>query len=244
MAASVPVESVSGKYYPLLSQNITQGYRVANNRYQTGYHTGIDYAAGIGAPVFAAQGGTVTEVKNTGGIGYGRQILIQDTDGIYELYGHLSNTGSLKPGNIVETGTQIAQSGNSGNSTGPHLHFEVRANKNYGSDIDPLGWLNMPTRATTAGGTVVPTGFNNPNIKPADIQAPGKNSGQSNPLFTNPFNGISGFINIISDGQFWIRVLEIALGILLAMFGLAIFTKGSFIPGAGQTLAAVKSLKK
>jgi murein DD-endopeptidase MepM/ murein hydrolase activator NlpD len=236
------VQSAVGKDYPVTDyQNITQGYRVANNRYQAGYHTGIDFGVGVGTPVYAAQGGVVTKVANTGKVGYGRQVLIADEDGTYTLYGHLSAIG-VHEGDQLQTGTQIAQSGNTGNSTGAHLHFEVRSGSNYGSDIDPLRWLSMPTSATTHAGTVQTAGYN---VQPLGTSTGTTGTGSLNPLNIIPgYSGLNTFFQIVTDGQFWIRVLEIAFGILLTMFGVAIFTKGSFIPGAGQTLKALKTIKK
>jgi len=237
MSTTVPVQSATGKDFPLSEQNITQGYRVANKRYKTGYHTGVDYAATIGTPVFAAEGGTVEQVLNTGRVGYGKQILIHDSDGTYELYGHLSTAGSLKAGDVVETGTQIALSGNTGNSTGPHLHFEVRNGINYGTDIDPIGWLNMPAKATTPGGTVTPTGFNKPNAQGPTIQP---TLSWWNPGNLIPgYEGITTFFQIITDGQFWIRVFEIAGGILFIMFAIWTFVSGSINP-----IDAVSAIKK
>lgn len=249
MGATVPVQSATGRDYPVVDyQNITQGYRVANARYKIGYHTGIDLGVPIGTAVFASEGGTVEQVANTGKVGYGRQILIRDFDGTYELYGHLSNTGSLKQGDQVATGTQIAQSGNTGNSTGPHLHFEVRSSSNYGSDIDPLRWLGMTTNATTHAGTVTPTGFNNPNTgNPSDyVHPPGfpkYDEGTNPPSSLIPgLSGINTLFNIISDGQFWIRVLEIALGSFLILFGVGSLL-GKQVLSGGDIASLVKSVK-
>jgi hypothetical protein len=260
MGATVPVQSATGRDYPVVDyQNITQGYHVANARYKIGYHTGVDLGVPVGTAVFAAEGGTVEQVANTGRVGYGQQILIKDFDGTYELYGHLSSTGSLKQGDQVATGTQIAQSGNTGNSTGPHLHFEVRSSSNYGSDIDPLRWLGMATNATTHAGTVTPTGFTNPNtgkpqVQPAGwwdfILPPGIGTPFLNPNGTpDGFSGlipggkaVSTFLQIITDGQFWIRVLEIALGSFLILFGVGSLLGKQVLSGA-DIAALVKSVK-
>lgn len=237
MPTSVPIQSATGRDYPIADyQNITQGYHIANNRYAAGYHTGIDFGVPTGTPVYAAEGGTVIQAQDTGKVGYGKQVLIKDWDGTYELYGHLSAVG-VRQGDQLETGTQIAQSGNTGNSTGAHLHFEVRSSDKYGTDIDPLRWLGLSTSATTHAGTVKTAGYN-PN---------GVTQAQPATILLNPattLKGVGDFFSILTNGAFWVRVLEIAFGILLTMFGIAIFTKGSFIPGAGQTLSAIKSIKK
>jgi murein DD-endopeptidase MepM/ murein hydrolase activator NlpD len=245
MGATVPVQSATGRDYPIVDyQNITQAYHVANARYKIGYHTGVDYGVPIGTPIFASEGGTVEQVANTGRVGYGRQILIRDFDGTYELYGHLSSTGNLKQGDQVATGTQIAQSGNTGNSTGPHLHFEVRSSSNYGTDIDPLRWLGMTTNATTHAGTVTPTGFNNPNtatVKPALVIGNPVNPGQTFDT-GSVFSGFNTFLEIITDGQFWIRVLEIALGSFLILFGVGSLLGKQVLSGA-DIASLVKSVK-
>lgn len=66
--------------------------------------------------------------------------MIRHADGKYSQYGHLSAL-SVKAGQRVVAGQRIARSGSTGNSTGPHLHFEVRTGPGFGSDIDPLAYL-------------------------------------------------------------------------------------------------------
>jgi murein DD-endopeptidase MepM/ murein hydrolase activator NlpD len=87
------------------------------------YHHAIDIAAWIGNPVKAADGGTVIEAgwNNTG---FGNMILIDHGNGFVTRYGHLSKI-SVRVGSVVKQGQQIGLMGNTGNSTGPHLHFEV-----------------------------------------------------------------------------------------------------------------------
>jgi murein DD-endopeptidase MepM/ murein hydrolase activator NlpD len=227
------VQSATGKDYPLLTQTITQPYHVPNSRYAAGYHTGVDYAAAVGSPVFSATSGVVKQVLDTGRTGYGKQVVVKDDDGTYTLYGHLAAIGVHK-GDQLGAGTQIAQSGNTGNSTGAHLHFEVRSENKYGSDIDPVRWLTMPTTATTHAGTVQAAGYH---AQQTDtIQAPGPNQGNGSSGIFDFGTGFSDFIAIITDGQFWIRVLEIAFGILLLMFGTYIFINGSANPIAAAAL--------
>ncbi|URN12167.1 M23 family metallopeptidase [Streptomyces radiopugnans] len=71
---------------------------------------------------------------------YGNQVVIRHSDGRYSQYGHLSSL-SVSAGQTVNTGQQIGAVGSTGNSTGPHLHFEIRTAPGYGSDIDPLAYL-------------------------------------------------------------------------------------------------------
>ncbi|MFJ8883136.1 M23 family metallopeptidase [Streptomyces sp. NPDC102402] len=98
-------------------------------------HTGIDFPVSYGTPVMAATDGTVRTQWNSA---YGNMAIVTAADGTETWYCHLSTTkirsGSVKAGDV------IAYSGNSGNSTGPHLHFEVRPGG--GSAIDPMPWLS------------------------------------------------------------------------------------------------------
>ncbi|MFJ6794839.1 M23 family metallopeptidase [Streptomyces sp. NPDC091268] len=97
-------------------------------------HTGIDFPVSYGTPVMAATDGTVRTQYNSA---YGNMAIVTAADGTETWYCHLSST-KIRSGK-VKAGDVIAYSGNSGNSTGPHLHFEVRPGG--GSAIDPLPWL-------------------------------------------------------------------------------------------------------
>ncbi|MFG2759213.1 M23 family metallopeptidase [Streptomyces wuyuanensis] len=97
-------------------------------------HTGIDFPVSYGTPVMAATDGTVRTQWNSA---YGNMAIVTAADGTETWYCHLSST-KIRSGK-VKAGEVIAYSGNSGNSTGPHLHFEVRPGG--GSAIDPLLWL-------------------------------------------------------------------------------------------------------
>ncbi|WP_327168647.1 M23 family metallopeptidase [Streptomyces subrutilus] len=97
-------------------------------------HTGIDFPVSYGTPVMAATDGTVRTQFNSA---YGNMAIVTSPDGTETWYCHLSST-KLRGGK-VKAGEVIAYSGDSGNSTGPHLHFEVRPGG--GAAIDPLPWL-------------------------------------------------------------------------------------------------------
>ncbi|WP_399096864.1 peptidoglycan DD-metalloendopeptidase family protein [Streptomyces sp. BBFR2] len=97
-------------------------------------HTGIDFPVQYGTPVMAATDGTVRTQWNSA---YGNMAIVTAPDGTETWYCHLSST-KIRSGS-VKAGDQIAYSGSSGNSTGPHLHFEVRPGG--GSPINPLPWL-------------------------------------------------------------------------------------------------------
>ncbi|WP_330240358.1 M23 family metallopeptidase [Streptomyces sp. NBC_00525] len=97
-------------------------------------HTGIDFPVQYGTPVMAATDGTVRTQYNSA---YGNMAIVTMADGTETWYCHLSST-RIRSGH-VKAGDVIAYSGNSGNSTGPHMHFEVRPGG--GAAIDPLPWL-------------------------------------------------------------------------------------------------------
>jgi murein DD-endopeptidase MepM/ murein hydrolase activator NlpD len=98
-------------------------------------HTGIDFPVSYGTTVMAATDGTVRTQWNSA---YGNMMIVTAKDGTETWYCHLSSY-RVASGTTVKAGEPIAYSGNSGNSTGPHLHFEVRPGG--GSSIDPLSWL-------------------------------------------------------------------------------------------------------
>ncbi|MET8572496.1 M23 family metallopeptidase [Streptomyces sp. NPDC004783] len=106
-------------------------------------HSGQDFAVPIGTDVVATHGGTVVKAGGNGagdGPAYGNAIVIKHGNGTYSQYAHLSKI-NVKIGQVVKTGQSIAKSGNTGNSSGPHLHFEIRTTPNYGSAVDPVAFL-------------------------------------------------------------------------------------------------------
>ncbi|RSS54310.1 M23 family metallopeptidase [Streptomyces sp. WAC01280] len=106
-------------------------------------HSGQDFAVPTGTPVKAAGTGTVVKAgPNGGGDGpaYGNAIVVKHANGTYSQYAHLSKI-KVNVGQKVAAGQQIALSGNTGNSSGPHLHFEIRTTPNYGSAVNPAAFL-------------------------------------------------------------------------------------------------------
>lgn len=111
------------------------GPRVHPVRGTRDFHTGLDFAAAAGTPVRAATNGVVGYAGPGGG--YGNLVKITHADGVETWYAHLASY-SVRPGQQVAAGEQIGTVGSTGNSTGPHLHFEVRVD---GEPRDPEPWL-------------------------------------------------------------------------------------------------------
>ncbi|WP_405889956.1 M23 family metallopeptidase [Streptomyces sp. NBC_00133] len=125
------VAPVSGSY-------ISTGYKAGGAIWSSGSHTGIDFHAASGTTVHAVGSGTVVEAGWAGA--YGNNVVIKMKDGSYTQYGHLSSI-SVSVGQSVTPGERIGLSGATGNTTGPHLHFEARTSPEYGSDINPVAYL-------------------------------------------------------------------------------------------------------
>lgn len=111
------------------------GYRVHPIFGSRRLHTGQDFGVPAGTPILAADSGVVIEAGWMGG--YGKAVMIDHGKGIVTLYAHTS-AFYVRPGQKVMKGQQIAAVGSTGNSTGPHLHLEVRQN---GTPVNPLGWF-------------------------------------------------------------------------------------------------------
>lgn len=137
-ASSVP--KTSGSYYwPCQSSTyITSkfGYRVHPIFGTTKYHYGVDVAANSGSTVSAIASGTVSIAEYSSSYGY--YVVIYHNDGTTSLYAHLSSM-AVSAGDSVSQGQTIGYVGSTGNSTGPHLHFEIRIN---GSCVDPLPYFS------------------------------------------------------------------------------------------------------
>jgi murein DD-endopeptidase MepM/ murein hydrolase activator NlpD len=117
--------------------------RPAEGTFTSGYggrwgtmHMGIDIANSIGTPIRAAEDGVVIESGPASG--FGLWVRIKGEDGYTTVYGHI-NRSLVEEGEKVKAGDEIAEMGNRGNSTGPHLHFEVWTPS--GEKINPLPWL-------------------------------------------------------------------------------------------------------
>ncbi|MZE80542.1 peptidoglycan DD-metalloendopeptidase family protein, partial [Streptomyces sp. SID5475] len=126
------------QWAPPVGAPVSTPYGARGRWWSSGRHTGVDYAVPAGTPVRAAAAGVVVSAGWSGA--YGREVVIRHANGLYTQYAHLAST-AVHRGRHVRVGELIAHSGSSGNTTGPHLHFEVRTSPSYGSDTDPLGPL-------------------------------------------------------------------------------------------------------
>lgn len=176
VVSAQPMEWGPGGIMPVdgpVSSSWTGGRRA------TGGHGGVDFSVPIGTPVRAPANGVVENVNNLGNRSYGLYVTIRHPDGSLSYYAHLSGA-NVRPGQTVTAGTVIGASGSSGNSSGPHLHFEVRPGAGQqaspGGTIDPMAWLNtqpgsgsVPSTPYSGGAlnynqlksTAMQAGFNN-----------------------------------------------------------------------------------
>lgn len=122
---------------PVRTYVLSAGFGSTGERWAA-RHTGQDFAVPIGTPVRAVGAGRVVHV--TCGGPFGIEIVIEHPGGHRTQYAHLAAV-TVGQGERVSTGQWIGQSGTSGNSTGPHLHFEVRVTPEPGSAVDPVPWL-------------------------------------------------------------------------------------------------------
>ncbi|MFJ4870164.1 peptidoglycan DD-metalloendopeptidase family protein [Streptomyces sp. NPDC088757] len=132
--------SSTGWVSPVALAGFSTPYHASGSMWSSGYHTGVDFIASSGTTVRAVGAGTVVSAGWSGS--YGNEVVIKHEDGNYSQYAHLSSL-SVSAGQSVSGGQQIGLSGSTGNSTGPHLHFEIRTTPSYGSDIDPLAYLRQ-----------------------------------------------------------------------------------------------------
>jgi murein DD-endopeptidase MepM/ murein hydrolase activator NlpD len=119
------------------------GYRTPSCKNCSSYHAGVDFVPGRGEPVMAAMKGTVHTVEHSGG--YGVHVIIEHdlhSQVWHTVYAHLQKNSvpsNIKPGTAVDIGDIIGRVGNTGTSTGPHLHFEIRVD---GIKVNPMPVLN------------------------------------------------------------------------------------------------------
>ena len=132
---------------PIAGKTPSTKYKQVGRWWSKGYHTGVDYAVPVGTDVLAVADGVIENAN--WGRSYGTQ-LVQKLDGGWFIYAHLSKT-LVKPGDKVSEGQVIAKSGNTGNSTGPHLHAELRSKSHWssGTDLDPAALIGAKKVSVT-----------------------------------------------------------------------------------------------
>lgn len=201
-AVSGPVPETSRVVFPMPEGTwvMTSPYGMREHPITGEYtmHTGTDFAGPDGTPLLAAADGVVTVAEFTGG--YGGLVVIEHTvDGktVATAYAHSWETGiHVNVGDRVTAGRHIADVGSSGQSTGPHLHFEVRLGGTNGEYTDPAVWLNqhnasdLPTPDDTGSGNCA-TG--------TDPDAPNPVDGDPDQLVDDP----------TTDGQITRRMLNV-----------------------------------
>jgi len=120
---------------PIKNGKITTPFGKIGKHWSSGKHTGVDFAVPVGTPVLAVADGKIENAN--WGKSYGKQV-IEKVQGGWVIYAHL-NAVRVKPGQLVKRGQIIGESGSTGNSTGPHLHFELRDKIRWtgGKALDP-----------------------------------------------------------------------------------------------------------
>jgi murein DD-endopeptidase MepM/ murein hydrolase activator NlpD len=166
------------------------------------YYGGIDWGCPQGTPVRASADGLVKKVARSG-IGYGRAVYLLHADGFTTIYAHLSEINVVS-GQNVKAGDLIGLSGNTGNSTGPHLHFELRDERGY--PVDPAPYLgaetDIPETPTSGALWAIVT----VNLRNAPIIKPDTKVGQ---LKTGQTIESAGEI-IEADGRRWYKCIVYA----------------------------------
>ena len=123
-----------------VNKNSPYGYRTDPITRRRKFHHGIDVALPVGTPLTAGADGTIVH-KGSGASG-GNTLIIMHAHDVYAVYYHLQKPSHLPKGAKVQRGDQVALSGNTGRSTGPHLHFEVRKSRRWGDTVDPMPFFS------------------------------------------------------------------------------------------------------
>lgn len=131
---TVPIGS-GGAVRPVSGGSLSARFGQRGSHWASGYHTGLDFVVPTGTAAHAVTSGVIMSTGNAGA--YGNRVILQAADGTQFYYAHLSRI-SVSRGTRVLAGHQIGLTGETGNTTGPHLHFEVRR---AGVPTDPAKWL-------------------------------------------------------------------------------------------------------
>lgn len=126
--------------HPVAGARLSQPFRNPSSGYTLGYHTGVDFSASSGTPVKAPTAAVV--VASDTSSAYGVNVQLRHADGKHTLYAHLSSK-AVSVGQRVDAGDVIGRVGSTGNSSGPHLHMELRLQPRFaaGNFLDPAKWL-------------------------------------------------------------------------------------------------------
>lgn len=214
-----PEKKAKGFIWPVNSKRITQRL--------TGSHHGVDVGVPIGTRLVAPEGGTVT-AAGTSSSGYGKYVQIKTSSGETVILGHLSQV-QVKPGQKVQAGQQVGLSGNTGNSTGPHVHIEVRSGSGY---LDPLE-LATGSYQVTKGATTTPATKSIKAEKAGTEPANGGTTlaGKAGEAIQTVFAGVSPDIQIN-----WGNIAAGVIGVALITIGVAGLVMGETVKAALQPI--------
>lgn len=135
--STTPTSISSG--WPVANPVIGTKYGVSGKYWSSGYHTGVDFKASVGTPVYSIADGQVFDTGYSSA--YGNYVEIYHGNNVYSFYAHASSV-KVKEGQNVTKGQQIMLSGATGNVTGPHLHFEIRTpGYKYANCVNPMSYL-------------------------------------------------------------------------------------------------------
>ena len=214
--------------YPIPGLPVTTPYGVAGNRWKAGHHQGVDFPTPVGTPYAAVADGVVIATGNAWGANLGQnQVVIDhviDGQDYYTVYAH-GNSETVDVGDTVRAGQIIGTTGAQGNVTGPHLHIEAHTSPEWDTttDVNPQPLLdynetmssNQQPAPGRSGHAIHTAGYTLPTYsnQTGTVQA------QNILGISNPLAGTERLLRIVTDGQFWVRVLEIALGSFLIIYG-------------------------
>jgi len=132
------------------------------------FHHGIDIAMPVGTPLTAGADGEIVHKGNNGSGGV--TLIIRHANNMHTVYYHLQKPSHLRIGERVSQGQVCAYSGNTGASTGPHLHFELRRSRKWGDTIDPVPHIVKPQTVADIVETQLPEPTPEPPARPAPVQ--------------------------------------------------------------------------
>lgn len=212
--------------WPASCKIITQRYGNKSSRYVGGYHTGVDIGCKAGSPIYAAHDGKVVVAGWKGA--YGNTVELAANDSFYTSYHHMSRIAA-RVGQNVSAGSVIGYIGSTGQSTGPHLHFEVRKG---GKAVDPMPYLNGA--AIPSGGGIVQAGITDDILGVSQAVA-----------VYDTLKATAGVFEWLTDTKNWYRIGLVFAGAILVYLTLVGIAKGKVMSAvAGDTAKAVTGTAK